>query len=100
MKRWVYIGGPVALLFGLIAWRLTVNRAVAAAQVRQRETRAKMAPPVTLAVAHPGEIVHAYEGIGTVEAPFNVKIAAKVGGRIDFLEVREGDRVTRGQALV
>ena len=37
-------------------------------------------------------------GSGTVEAR-NIRVGSKVGGRIDRVLVREGDRVTQGQVL-
>lgn len=60
----------------------------------------KSAPAVTLASAEMRDISRIYKATGSVEAPHNVKIAAKVTGRIDFLQVREGDRVRKGQVLV
>lgn len=41
-----------------------------------------------------------YAASGTIESRFNVKIAARTTGRILYLQVREGDRVTKGQLLV
>jgi len=39
------------------------------------------------------------QGSGTVEAR-NIRVGSKVGGRIDQVLVREGDRVEAGQILV
>jgi multidrug efflux pump subunit AcrA (membrane-fusion protein) len=39
------------------------------------------------------------QGSGTVEAR-NIRVGSKVGGRIDQVLVREGDRVRPGQVLV
>src|SRR5215468_4527447 len=39
------------------------------------------------------------QGSGTVEAR-NIRVGSKVGGRIDQVLVREGDRVEAGQLLV
>lgn len=100
LKRWIYVLGPVAALGLLIGWRLSMNRAVAAASLKQREMRMKAAPVVRVDVARPRAIEQTLSAIGTVESPFNVKIASKVAGRIDFLQVREGDHVTPGQVLV
>jgi multidrug resistance efflux pump len=41
----------------------------------------------------------ALQGSGTVEAR-NVRVGSKIGGRIDKVLVREGDRVTVGQVLI
>src|SRR5207249_2604403 len=87
------------ILGALIGWRLHVKQIQVAAQNQQRAARSKAAPVVTVAVARLKDIVPTFETVGSVEAPLNVKIASKVTGRIDFLQVREGDRVTRGQVL-
>ena len=42
---------------------------------------------------------NALRGAGTVEAR-NIRVGSKVGGRIDQVLVREGDRVEAGQLLV
>src|SRR5215469_4920025 len=42
---------------------------------------------------------NALRGAGTVEAR-NIRVGSKVGGRIDQVLVREGDRVQAGQVLV
>jgi HlyD family secretion protein len=41
----------------------------------------------------------ALEGSGTIEAR-NIRVGSKIGGRIDAVLVREGDRVAAGQVLV
>jgi HlyD family secretion protein len=46
------------------------------------------------------DVVATFEASGSIEAPFNVKLSAKSPGRIEFLQVREGDRVQAGQVLV
>lgn len=100
MRRWLAILIPVVALGGLIAWRLNVKKAEAASQEQQRQARKTSAPTVSVSEAKVRDIVHTFEALGNVEAPFNVKISPKVTGRIDFLQAREGDRVTAGQVLV
>jgi RND family efflux transporter MFP subunit len=100
MKRLLAVLIPVIALSGVIAWRLNTKAAEADAQAKQRQARAKMAPMVSTAPVEVRDIVQTYEAVGSIEAPFNVKIAPRVTGRINFLEVREGDRVTKGQVLV
>ena len=56
-------------------------------------------PNVTIVPAVMRDIVQTYEAVGTIESPFNVKLAAKITGRIDYLQAREGDAVTQGQVL-
>src|SRR5438105_3279199 len=100
MKRLVIVLVTLILLGSLIGWRLKIRRTEAADQAKMREMRKTMAPNVAVAEAKVRDIVQTFEGVGTVEAPLDVKIAPKVTGRIDFLQVHEGDKVTQGQVLV
>jgi len=59
-----------------------------------------MAPAASVARAEVRDIVLAFEGVGTVESPQEVQVAAKTSGRIQWLQAREGDRVAAGQVLV
>jgi membrane fusion protein YbhG len=70
-------------------------------------TRKSVAMLVGVAVALGGTAVYArwfgrataLEGSGTVEA-HDIRVGSKVGGRIDKILVREGDRVESGQTLL
>lgn len=100
MRRWVL---PLILLITLgvlIGWRLRTKKEEAAMQTKQRAARMTAPPVVSVALVRVRDISHTFQSVGTVEAPFNVKIASKITGRIDYLVVREGDRVTHGQVLV
>jgi RND family efflux transporter MFP subunit len=100
MKRWVYALLPLVILFSLIAWRVAGKRAEGVERSAMRDKRMKAAAPVSVAPAMMREISHVFEATGSVEAPLNVKIAPKVTGRVQYLQVREGDRVKSGQVLV
>lgn len=100
MKRWTYVLIPIVILGSLITWRLAQKRAETAAQTNMRAMRMKAPPLVTTATAGLRDIIHTFKATGTVESPQNVKIASKVTGRIEYLQVREGDRVKKGQVLV
>src|SRR4051794_25638747 len=100
MKRWIYVMLPLLLMAGLIIWRIQEKKVAAAAQSQQRAARMKAPAVVSVAPAKVRDVTQKFDAVGTVEAPFNVKIAAKATGRIDFLQVQEGDRVTQGQVLV
>src|SRR5438876_9630750 len=100
MKRWILVLVPLLLLGALIGWRMHEKTVAAATQNQMRAARMKAPPVVAVAAARVRDIAPTFEAVGGVEAPFNVKIASKTAGRIDFLEVREGDRVTQGQVLV
>src|SRR3954452_11551194 len=99
MRRWLYVLVPLLILGVLIGWRLHTKQIEVAAQTKQRQARKSAVPVVAAAVAKVKDIVPTFEAVGSVQAPLNVKIASKVTGRIDFLQVREGDRVPRGQVL-
>jgi RND family efflux transporter MFP subunit len=99
MKRLLYVLIPALVLGGLIAWRFQQNTAKKQEQDKAAQARKTAAPSVNVAVATVRDIVHTFEGVGSVEAPFNVKISPKVTGRIDFLQVREGDAVKAGDVL-
>ncbi len=87
-------------LGGWIGWRVKEKKAEASAQTQQREARLKSVPLITATTAALRDVVNVVEAVGTVESPFNVKIAPRFAGRIEFLQVREGDKVTKGQLLV
>lgn len=57
-------------------------------------------PTVQVAVAGPAEIDSMLDTVGSVESPNKAQIAPKSTGRIDSIEVREGDRVQAGTVLV
>src|SRR5437764_7697156 len=99
MKRWILVLVPLLLLGALIGWRLHEKTVAAATQNQMRAARMKAPPVVAVAAAQVRDIVPTFEAVGGVEAPFNVKIASKATGRIDYLQVREGDRVTQGEVL-
>src|SRR5947209_14251550 len=100
MKRWILVQVALVLLGWLIGWRVHEKSVQAAAQTQMRAARMKAPAVVAVAAARVRDIVPTFESVGSVEAPFNVKIAAKATGRIDSLQAREGDQVTRGQVLV
>lgn len=100
MKRFLYVLVPILALGLMIAWRLNLKKTEAAQQTKLREARMKTPPMVSVAPAQTRDIVQTFEAVGSVEAPFNVKIAPRLTGQIDYLQAREGDRVKKGQVLV
>ncbi len=99
MKRWLPALIALLALAGLITWRLRQKSAADAAQAETTKKRLTAAPMVSLATAATGDIIHTFAGVGSVESPFNVKLAPKITGRVEYLEVREGAKVARGQVL-
>ncbi len=100
MKRWIYMLVPAVALGLMIAWRLEAKKQEAAQEAQMRTMRMKTPPTVALAPAKVRDIVQTFQAVGTIESPFSVKLTPKVSGRIDYVEVREGDPVQKGQALV
>jgi len=100
MKRLVLVLVPIVILGALIAWRIAGKQAETAALAQQRVSRASMAVRVAVAAAQLRDLQNTFEATGTLEAPLSVKISPKVSGRIQFLKVHEGDRVSKGQVLV
>ena len=100
MKRWLIAIIPAVVLASLIGWRLNLRKSEAAEQAKMQQMRRGIAPIVDVAEVKVRDIVETFEGVGTVEAPLDVRLAPKVTGRIEYLEVDEGDRVTPGQVLV
>src|SRR5689334_18861448 len=99
MKRWILILLMFAVILGLVGWRLAAKTGEARMLADGRAAAAKAAPPVTVAPVVARDIVRTFTGVGTVEAPFSVKIAPKVSGRLDYLQVREGAEVKEGEVL-
>ncbi len=100
MKRWLIVLVPALALASLIGWRLNLRKTEAAEQAKMQQMRKGIAPMVSVSKVTRRDIVQTFDGVGTVEAPLDVKLAPKVAGRIEFLKVNEGDLVTIGQALV
>lgn len=99
MKRLIYIGIPVLLLFGLLAWRYGQNATAKRQQAQAASARKNAPPEVRVAPAVVRDIVHSFSGIASVTAPQNVPVAPKVTGLVTYLQVREGTPVHRGEVL-
>src|SRR5688572_20709236 len=100
MKRWLIVIIPALVLASLIGWRLNLRKTEAAEQAKAQQMRKGMTPIVSVAEVKVRDIVQTFDGVGTVEAPLDVKLAPKVAGRIEYLKVNEGDPVAVGQILV
>lgn len=59
-----------------------------------------MTPTVEVAVAGPATVESSLRAVGSLQAPFRVQLSPKTSGRIQFLQVREGDFVHKGDVLV
>ncbi|MBC8103663.1 MAG: efflux RND transporter periplasmic adaptor subunit [Cytophagales bacterium] len=99
MKRWIVFLVPAILLLGMIGWRISQKNAETAARKTQQAARGKAGSIVEAAVAVRRDIVETYEAVGSAEAPSTVNVTPKVAGRLQYLQVREGDSVQAGQIL-
>ncbi len=100
MRRAAPVLVVVAVIGGLVVWRLGQKRKETATLVAQRAARSNAPPLVSLATVKERDIANTFEATGSLEAPLDVKLSPKVSGRITYLEVHEGDRISSGQVLV
>ncbi len=100
MKSRAYLLLLLLLLASLIGYRLVQKRIDFSAQSRQRAARMEAPPPVSFGLARVQDMYQGLDSVGSVEAPLSVSIAAKVTGRVAYLDLHEGARVRRGQVLV
>lgn len=100
MKKALAIGIPIVVIGALVGWRYVAKTASDAALKQAQQGRQRAAASVVLTTAGLKVIAQKLDTVGSVEAPYNVKLAAQVGGVIQFLQVREGDPVRAGQVLV
>ncbi|MBC8066517.1 MAG: biotin/lipoyl-binding protein, partial [Chlorobia bacterium] len=100
MKRAFVWGTPLILLLGLIIWRLSVEKAAAQDTAAQAASRKNTAQAADIAVAGPATIESILDAVGNAESPFKVDISPRTSGRIDYLQVREGDSIRKGDVLV
>lgn len=112
LKRWLYVLVPLLVIVGLVIWRIQTKQKTEAGLAagagggsapagggKGGPGGGRMAPMVQIAKAHPAEIVTTIQAVGSLESPEKVLISPKTQGRIDFLQVREGDEVKDGQVL-
>src|SRR5437763_1796535 len=91
------------ILVALVAWRFTVRPSTtagpgggpAAGGGRRAGGGTVEVSPVTRRT-----ITNTLQSVGDVESPYKVEVAPKTTGRINFLQVREGDVVKTGQVLL
>ncbi|MFY9233833.1 MAG: efflux RND transporter periplasmic adaptor subunit [Fimbriimonadaceae bacterium] len=119
MKKLLLWGLPVVLLGGLVAWRFTTKKDEAGQPGAMGQRPGGGGAPaggggaggggrgggggpaaVELATAGPKIVIESLDSVGTVESPQRVLISPKTSGRIEYLQVREGDVVQPGQVLV
>ena len=86
-KRWLWIGGAAVLVLALIG--VAVARSRAPKDLEVQTTKAGRQ-----------KIVQTVNGTGKIQPRVQVKVSADVSARITKLNVKEGQRVEKGQLLV
>ena len=100
MKRWLLLGLILLTVIALVGWRI-IQKSTAGNKLAQTAKQGSTGPvSVSIGVAAPRAIAQTLDAVGTIQAPYNVKVSPKVSGLIDYLQVREGDEVKAGQVLV
>lgn len=98
VKKAVWIILPLAILGGLIGWRIK-TKAGTQEQLKTGMARTRT-QAVEAAVAGPAVISGTIIAAGNLDSPFKVQLAPRTAGKITAISVREGDAVTAGQVLV
>ena len=94
MKPWAWFLVLVLAIAGLVGWRIKTNSGTEQGARRGRQT-----PTVEVATAGQATVKDTIQAVGSLESPQRVELSPKSSGRIEFLQAREGDRVTAGQVL-
>ncbi len=85
-------------LLALVGWRFSgLNAEKKQNSAKPAESKAAT---VRVALATSRVLVQSVQAVGSVESPYKVEISPKTAGRIKYLQVREGDRVTPGEILI
>lgn len=100
MKRWIGLGIPFLVVVVLVGWRISAEKSQATELQNQQKARMSSTPAVEVARAESRDILETLQIVGKLESPNVVRLSPKVAGRIEMLQVREGDRVAAGQPLV
>ncbi len=96
MKPWAWFILFIVAIAALVGWRIKANAGVE----EEVGAHGRRTPVVEVVVAGPATIADTIEAVGSLESPQRVELAPKSTGRIEYLQVREGDEVRAGQALV
>jgi HlyD family secretion protein len=114
-KGWILAIVFTIALLALIGWRVVTHKQDAAAAAGGGAGagggvskaggggaggRGKKPASVKVTAAKSADIINTVQVVGNVESPQSVDISAKITGRINLLQVREGDPVKVGQVLV
>src|SRR5689334_18073934 len=88
---WAFVFG-VALL-ALIGWRVATNKQQGGEMTKDAGSSRKRPATVEVATAKSADILNTVNLVGDIESPQSVDLSPKITGRIEMLQVREGDKV-------
>jgi HlyD family secretion protein len=99
MNKPVFFAVSAALLLALAGWGIAKRNEANEARIKAESQ--KKPDPVIVQTVKPraATIDDTVSGLGSLESPYTVKLSPNVAGRIDYLNVREGDPVTKGEVL-
>ena len=100
VKKFFWLIIFIIIIGGLIGWRLNQKQRDTTEKSGQQKSRSGMAVSAEMQSPEYRDIISLYQATGSVEAIQNVKISPRITGRIDYLNVNEGDNVKHGQKLV
>lgn len=99
MKKFLLWGIPTVVLLALVGWRFATRDPKADGPGGGRG-RGGGPAVVQVATVQVRPMTSELQTVGDVISPFAVEISPKNSGRIEFLTLREGDPVTKGQVLL
>jgi RND family efflux transporter MFP subunit len=100
LNRWIIPGLFLVILAASLVWRVQQVQTRAAETSQSRSQMRGRAQMVMAVPVQRRTLSREIEELVTIRAPLNVNVAPKVSGRLEFLQVHEGDRVKRGQLLI
>lgn len=99
MKQILKFVIPLVILLALVGWRIETKTAAKTALNNQSKAARSAPAVVATTVAKAAMIDSNVTAVGTIESPYQVKLSPNISGRIDYLQVREGDPVHAGEVL-
>lgn len=97
-KPYVLVGLPLLIVAGLIGWRIKLN-ASEEGDVK-KGANAPRTSVVQVMEAGPTTISSKMLAGGQLESPFRTNLSPRESGKIEVLDVREGDEVSAGQVVI
>ncbi len=98
-RLWIIIA-VIAVIAGLITWRIVSSHEQAAAAAQKAAAAANRPTPVLVADVQQRTMPIYFEALGTVTAYNTVTVKSRVDGQLIKVNFTEGQQVRRGQLLL